>query len=217
MCEPWDYYVGATLDKKQFQFAEQRVQEFQHHGPKSGHKAPNLTDVKLCCENGANPEAWSEGFKANIATALTNTHDHWVLALDTLYHFSPSRWPVIKHFAHLESSFMAFDLCLSSQASLSERIILRILTTIMGAPWANFVTVEQYREKLIEAGYLDSNITIKDISSHVFEPLAAFLEAQDRKLRVVGYGLGSFRVAQWMFAWWGRSGVVRGIIVVAKR
>ena len=216
-CVQWDYYVGATLDRKQFQHAAERMREFRECGPHRGAKFPKLPDVKLSCEDAANPEAWSEDLKANVVTAISNTRDHWVLALDTLYHFSPSRWPIIKHFARLETSFMTFDLCLSSQASFHERIILRILTNFMGAPWANFVTIEQYREKLIEAGYLEESITIRDISPHVFEPLAEFLEAQDRRLNVVGYGLGSFRVAQWMFAWWGRSGVVRGVIVVAKQ
>jgi hypothetical protein len=216
-CVRWDYYIGVTLEKKQFQHAAERMREFRQCDPQRGAKFPDLPDVKLFCENAANPEAWSEDLKVNVVTAIENTHDHWVLALDTLYHFSPSRWSVIKHLARLETSFMAFDLCLSSQASLRERIILRILTNFMGAPWANFGTIEQYREKLIEAGYLDESITIKDISPHVFEPLAAFLEAQDRRLKVVGYGLGPFKVAQWMFAWWGQSGVVRGVIVVAKR
>ncbi|KAF2787130.1 hypothetical protein K505DRAFT_329877 [Melanomma pulvis-pyrius CBS 109.77] len=217
-CVRFDYYVGVTLDRKQFQYAEERVGEFRSHSPAIRSKWPTIPDVKLCCADAAKPETWTEELKANVHTAITKTQEHWVLALDTLYHFSPSRWPIINHVSrNLNASFMAFDLCLSSSTSLRDRVVLRILTTLMGAPWANFVTVDQYREKLIAAGYAEKNITLKDISPHVFEPLAAFIEAQDRRLKVVGYSIGPFRVAQWMFAWWGRSGLVRGVIVVAKR
>jgi hypothetical protein len=84
----------------------------------------------------------------------------------------------------------------------------------MGAPWANFVTQSEYHRKLREAGYI--NITIRDVSEHVFGPLATFMEAQDRVLNVIGYGLGKFHAARLMFGWWARSGVVRGVIVVAR-
>jgi hypothetical protein len=87
----------------------------------------------------------------------------------------------------------------------------------MGAPWANFVTPQEYREKLIQAGYQKDAIAITDISEHVFTPLAAFLGEQDRRLKTLGLGIGSFGVARTMFGWWGRTGVVRGVIVIAKK
>jgi hypothetical protein len=109
---------------------------------------------------------------------------------------------------------MAFDLCLADSASYSNLLALRILTRFMGAPWANFVTKEQYREKLVEAGYRD--IVIRDVSEQVFRPLASFLEGQGRRLEGIGLGLGPFHVAKWLFGWWGRTGIVRGVIVVTK-
>ena len=40
---------------------------------------------------------------------------------------------------------------------------------------------------------------------------------EDKRLKMLGLGIGSFGVAKRMFGWWGRSGVVRGVVVVAKR
>jgi hypothetical protein len=52
---------------------------------------------------------------------------------------------------------------------------------------------------------------------NVFTPLATFLGEQDRRLKMLGLGIGSFGVAKKMFGRWGRTGVVRGVIVIAKR
>jgi hypothetical protein len=87
----------------------------------------------------------------------------------------------------------------------------------MGAPLANFITPERYREKLVQVGYQTEHIIVKDVSEHVFTPLATFLEQQDLRLKGIGLGIGSFSVAKRMFRWWGRTGVVRGVIVVARR
>lgn len=112
---------------------------------------------------------------------------------------------------------MAFDLCLSPTAKFGQKLILRLLTMLMGAPWTNFVTPEQYRQNLINIGYEERLVSVVDVSEHVFAPLAKFMEGQDRRLKMLGLGLGRFKVAKRMFAWWGRSGIVRGVIVVAKQ
>jgi hypothetical protein len=66
-------------------------------------------------------------------------------------------------------------------------------------------------------GYDEEKVTVKDVSERVFGPLAEYLELQDRKLKALGLGIGKFGVARWMFGWWGRSGVVRGVVVVARK
>jgi hypothetical protein len=114
------------------------------------------------------------------------------------------------------ASVMAFDLCLSPTATRSQKIVLRILTTLMGAPWANFDTPEGYRQKLIGLGYPEDGIKIIDISDHVFAPLSEFMEEQDRNLKIIGYGLGDFQAAKWLFRWWGNTGLMKGVVVIAK-
>ncbi|KAF2264621.1 hypothetical protein CC78DRAFT_494731 [Lojkania enalia] len=208
--QPFRSYIGITLDRKQFQYAEQRVRDL----PNSS--ARLYANTQLFCADAASPNAWPKELRETVEAEATDSAETWVLALDTLYHFSPSRWPVIFYASqHLQASFMAFDLCIADHVAVHNRVLLRVLTKVMGAPWANFVTAEQYRTKLIEAGYKD--VTVNDISEHVFEPLANFLDDRHRRLRFIGYGLGSFHAAKWMFRWWANSGVMRGIVVVAKQ
>lgn len=200
-------YLGITLDSTQFAYAQGRISE---------RLGPELESIRLCCADAAKPDDWNDDLRRSLYSTTKDADEVWVLALDTLYHFHPSRWPIIRYASHsLKASFMSFDLCLAENPSLLNLLILRVLTRLMGAPSANFVTMDRYREQLLEAGYND--ITITDISPHVFAPLADFLDEQDAKLRLIGFGLGAFNVAKWMFRWWGKSGVVRGIIVVAKR
>jgi hypothetical protein len=213
----FSHYVGVTKDAVQARCASKRVEELKWSVPSASQEKQN-SSITLYCADAANPKSWDEQLQASVQTARDNSEECWVLALDTAYHFSPSRWPLISYaHSNLDASFMGFDLCISPTATLSQKMILRILTTLMGAPWANFVTPVEYGENLIHIGYKRDAIAVKDISEHVFTPLAAFLEAQDERLKTLGLGLGSFRVAKTMFAWWGRTGVVRGIVAVARK
>ncbi|KAF2471794.1 uncharacterized protein BDR25DRAFT_367653 [Lindgomyces ingoldianus] len=207
----FESYIGITVDSKQFQFAEQRIKKFRPSA-----KVDGKQKVRLLCADAAKPHQWDDGLVKEVCWVAGQADEPCVLALDTLYHFSPSRWPIIDYASNcLHATFMAFDICLASRVSFPNKILLRIITSLMGAPWANFVTAEEYRVKLEKVGYKD--ITIRDISDYVFEPLACFLEDQDRRLRVIGFDLGAFHVAKWMFKWWGTTRVVRGVIVVAKK
>jgi hypothetical protein len=217
-CVRFDDYIGITKNAVQAWYASKRVEELKASRKKTPHDKEQEPNISLFCADAANPRSWNEQIQTTIQTAKANSTERWVLALDTAYHFAPSRWPLIQYIqSDLNASFMAFDLCLSPTATLTQGLTLHFLTVIMGAPWKNFVTPQQYREKLMEAGYRSEDISITDISEHVFTPLAIFLGEQDKRLKMMGLGIGSFKVAKRMFGWWGRSGVVRGIVVVAKR
>lgn len=201
----FDMYVGVTQDSSQCQYAQERVAEM-----KNG-------DVGLFCADASKPHMWSEQLLTAVQTARARSQETWLLALDTAYHFAPSRWVLIDHvYKSFGASFMAFDLCLSPRATILQRLSLRVLTTLMGAPWVNFIAPEEYRRKLVGIGYADDDIKIVDISEHVFAPLAQYMEEQDRRLKMLGLGLGSFQAARWLFGWWGRTGIVRGVVVIAK-
>lgn len=210
-------YTGITLDSRQFAYAQERVRELRTCKFESAEDyIHGIQNTRLFHADAARPAEWNDELRNHVIATFNQVEDGWVLALDTLYHFSPSRWQVIEFTSRtLNASLMAFDLCLSERISLTSLLLLRITTVLMGAPWANFVTQDQYHAKLIEAGYQE--ITITDISEHVFAPLAAFMEEQDRTLRVLGFGLGPFHLARWMFRWWAQTGIVRGIVVIAKR
>jgi hypothetical protein len=221
-CGRFDHYVGITQDAVQARYASERVGELKASPvslPRSDDDEEYQRPItSVFCGDAAKPESWSTQIQDSIERASPEESERWVLALDTAYHFSPSRWPVIRN-AHtqLHASFMAFDLCLSPTATVTQKLVLRVLTTFMGAPWVNFVTPDEYRGKLVETGYAKGAIKIVDVSEHVFAPLAQYLDAQDARLKTLGLGIGSFNVAKSLFGWWGRSGVVRGVVVVAKR
>jgi hypothetical protein len=219
-CAAFKHYVGITNDAVQARYASQRVDELEHMAKAASHDTDDdeSSTISLFCTDASNPESWDEQLQTKLHRARSGTEERWALALDTAYHFSPSRWPLIEHVhSELEASFMAFDLCLSPTATWTQKTTLRLLTAVMGAPWANFTTPLEYRKRLEQIGYDSEAITITDISEHVFAPLAAFLEKQERSLKTLGFGLGRFSVAKTMFGWWGRTGVVRGVVVVANR
>jgi hypothetical protein len=218
----FDQYIGITKDSAQHQYATERVQELTSRKPRRANVPSNSSNrepkIALFCADAAAPHAWTQDLRSAMTSAHETSDEHWVLALDTAYHFAPSRWPLIQHACTtLDASFMAFDLCLSPRATAAQKLALRVLTTLMGAPWANFVTPEEYRRRLVEIGYADAAVRVRDVSEHVFAPLAGYMEEQDRRLKALGLGIGSFKVARWMFAWWGRTGVVRGVVVVARK
>ncbi|KAL2868473.1 uncharacterized protein BJX67DRAFT_41181 [Aspergillus lucknowensis] len=241
----FDSYVGITSLSVQAGFAERRVQARQCAQQKDGDESENATETetttkpraRIFCADAANPASWSPEINASLpphdSSQKPKGEDHqkaeaeghegkeeetWLLALDTLYHFHPSRTPLLKH-AHstLHASLMAFDLLLPSSWSWSTRFLLRVLCLLTGTPYTNFLTQSQYTALLVEAGYEESNIEFRDISEHVFSGIAAFLGSRERVLRAYGLGggFGKFAGARRVFAWWG-SGVVRGVIVVAR-
>jgi hypothetical protein len=217
-CARFDDYIGITKDAVQARYASERVEELKRSRKTALHDEEQKPNISLFCADAANPKSWNEQIQTTIKTARDNSTERWVLALDTAYHFSPTRWPLLSYIhSDLNASFMAFDLCLSPTPTFTQTMIVSILAAIMGAPYKNFTTPQQYRRKLMQAGYRSEDISITDISEHVFTPLAVYLGEQDKKLKVLGLGIGSFNVAKKMFGWWGRSGAVRGVVVVARR
>ena len=190
-----DRYVGVTLNLTQFQYAENRLTALGMLSRKDG--SPS---IQIFCADAAQPASWSkELFRAAKANAASpspptdafesvrlgnsDSRETWVLALDTLYHFSPSRQPILNHaYRELQASLMAFDLVLAEDASWLDRVLLMVVSILTGTPSANFVTAVQYRKMLVLAGYTEDGIEIRDVSEHVFAPLARFLRDRERQL-----------------------------------
>jgi hypothetical protein len=212
----FDDYVGVTLEKKQFDVAQHRVQSL------------NDSRINLFCADAAKPESWCEKLHTatiprNSPTLVSKPTETWLLSLDTLYHFSPSREAIFKH-AHnsLNANIMAFDLLLADEGpgkypTRTQNLILSLIAAGSGTPRGNFLTKSQYVAQLVAAGYAAEDVSIRDVSDQVFIGLAKFLHEHDGRLRGMGLGgIGAFHVAKWVFAWWARTGIIRGCIVVAK-
>jgi hypothetical protein len=213
-----DTYIGITLEPAQAALAKSRV-----HG---AHEGMENASVRISAEvfraDASDPSSWS-GDLLNSVTNLavssrSNDTSTWLLALDTMYHFRPSRLPLLQY-AHstLHASLMAFDLILADGVSWRERLVLRIVCWLTGSPFGNFVTRDEYLRMLVSAGYDPSRIEMRDISRYVFPGLSVFLGRRIKEAQPFGMKIGKFRAARMVFDWWARSGVVRGVMVVARR
>jgi hypothetical protein len=211
-----EHYVGITINPTQFTYAHARLTNPNYYP----------TRFKIYLADAAKPSTWPDELYAQQQTGMlqglyspeSRREEYWILALDTMYHFKPSRKTILKYaYEYLHASVMAFDLLLSSEAKWWERLLLMILTKTMDCPMNTFLTEPKYLQMLVEAGYKAEDVEMRDISSHCFSPLAEFLGRRERELAVMGLGLGKLSVARWIFGWWGRSGVVRGMIIVARR
>lgn len=112
---------------------------------------------------------------------------------------------------------MAFDLVLADDASFFQRLLLRIVCWVLGAPFGNIVTEEEYLLRLVGVGYDPSRIEMKDISKYVFGGLSGFLGKRIKEAEPFGLKMGKYRGARVVFDWWARSGIIRGFVVVARR
>ncbi|KAH7136360.1 hypothetical protein EDB81DRAFT_949113 [Dactylonectria macrodidyma] len=208
-------YVGLTLNESQVQSAQRKIYREVAGTDAGGLKAESF---KLFCANAAKPETWSPPVtKAVEALADEKFTETWLLALDCLYHFSPSRKPVFKYAATtLGAQVMVFDLLLNESASVRDTLVVRTIGVMMGCPVRTFLTEKVYRDQLIECGYDGKSIEIRDVTEHVFSGLVQFLDRQDRALGEYGISLGGFKLAQRLFAWFASSNVVKAVVVVAR-
>lgn len=228
----FSHYIGITIDPIQFRLTGQRLSflGILHSGDNDAKESGS--DVQIFCADAAKPSKWPNELKVAVkpdltaspiqspAYALSKPATTWILALDTLYHFYPSRQAIFNYaFRDLHASIMAFDLLLADDTTFVERLLLRLIAHLTGAPHTNFLTMVEYKAQLVTAGYATSQLEMRDVSEHVFGPLATFLHGRDRELRMMisQRGIGPFRLFAWVLAWWAKSGVVRGYIVVARR
>lgn len=208
--KPLKAYVGITLENAQYCIAQERLNLKQSDGT-----------FQIYCADAGRPQSWNPELRNAVSSACQSTkeeHENWILGLDSLYHFQPSRWPVIEHAKkEINASLMAFDLCIAEDLSMWQRLMVWLMALFGQSPFANWVTIRQYRERLVLAGYDSERIEIRDISEHVFGPLAGYLKRREAELERYGLSIGRFRYAAKMFAWWSRTGIVRGCIIVARR
>ncbi|CEJ61988.1 hypothetical protein PMG11_10504 [Penicillium brasilianum] len=213
-----DNYVGITLLPSQAEVAQKRMRSYKE----LNNDEIICPSADVFCADGADPLSWTGELKDSISyigdTSLNPDTSTWLLALDTMYHFQPSRLPIL-HYAQntLHASFMAFDLLIADNTSWWQRLKMRLVCWVTGSPFTNFLTREEYVRLLIAAGYDPSRIEIKDISRHVFPGITDFLGRRIREGQPYGIKLGKFRGAKAVFGWWARSGIVRGVVVIARR
>lgn len=217
----FDNYVGVTLHRGQFAYAKARFKDAELEGREN---------FRVFCADAARPDSWNEDLKEAMSTLqaeskfrpdpdtnATLKNEIWILALDCLYHFKPSRFPILKYAAkELKANIMAFDLMLDDDISIWDHILLNIVRWLMGCPQDAFMNLPEYRSEFHVAGYRLDHVEVFDMSEHVFAPLAKFLRRREQELKAIGAGLGKLKAAMWLFEWWASRPVIKGAIVVAK-
>jgi hypothetical protein len=178
--------------------------------------------AEIFCADAGNPSSWTGELKESITTLETGakeelSHSTWLLALDTMYHFRPTRLPLLSYAQkNLQANLMAFDLVMADDIPWHQKLLLRVMCWLTNAPFANLVSRSEYVNMLVSAGYDRAQIEIRDVTKFCFRGLADFIERQAEEGVPYGLKMGKFRVARKMFAWWARGDIVRGLIVVAR-
>lgn len=125
-------YVGLTLNEAQICTARRRlVREKAAAGD-----AEDGDQVAVFKADAARPETWGGDIvQAVEGLADEGVAERWLLALDCLYHFFPSRKPVFTYACEkLGANVMVFDLLLNDSATLRQRLLLRLVGVVMGCP-----------------------------------------------------------------------------------
>ncbi|KAG8409998.1 hypothetical protein J3458_019069 [Metarhizium acridum] len=166
----------------------------------------------------AKPESWSSVVHASVDSLADEAFsERWLMAQDCLYHLSPSRKSIFKFAAKtLDANVMAFDLILNENASMWQTMAVRLLGFVLSCPLYTFLTAEQYRNQLIECGYDQAQIEIRDISDHVFDGLSGHLRKQEVALSRYGISLAGYSLTGRVFAWFDRTRVVGAAIVIGR-
>ncbi|KAL2362778.1 hypothetical protein RJZ56_004314 [Blastomyces dermatitidis] len=253
----FQHYIGITLEKMQCAFAQSRVAEAARNCNTSADKDSGSSQdwgkrrkqpiggvVELFCGDAAKPHAWSEEIQRSISTAFRKgeyaeegggddggekpAEERYVLGLDALYHFNPSRQELFEYsYSTLQATILAFDLFLPPKSHSSSPLetvkrslntfALRCLTPALSAPFSNFVTIAEYKRLVEKAGYGPEHITIEDITEDVFPGLAQFFEKRIQEMSALGLkGFTKWRVSGWLFRWLAGGQVLRAGVVVAK-
>ncbi|KAK7220135.1 hypothetical protein V2G26_008138 [Clonostachys chloroleuca] len=211
----WDAfrYVGLTLSRVQIQAARRCVAR-----ELLAEDAPDADSFQLFCADAARPGTWDSQTRTAVESLADERYaERWLLALDCLYHFKPSRRPVFEYAARrLKANSMAFDLVLNENASFGDKLRMRAVGVIMGCPIDTFLTEKEYLDQLVQCGYDRESSTITDISEHVFSGVSGFIDDQERALSQYSVTLGGYKLAGRLFEWFGRSKVVKAVIVVAR-
>ncbi|CAG7978812.1 unnamed protein product [Penicillium salamii] len=195
-------YLGITLEPAQAGLAKSRINQSNPSIP-----------AKIFCGNASIPSNWPAELSSLVNTSNDPKDEStWLLALDTLYHFRPSRVPLLAHAVTLQASFMAFDLLIGESVTWWQKLLLRIVCLGTNAPFGNFITEKEYVDMLFAVGYKRENIEVRDVSKFVFGGLADFLAVR----KEYGMPMGKFGMARRVFDWWAVTGVVRGAVVVAR-
>ncbi|TGZ81047.1 S-adenosyl-L-methionine-dependent methyltransferase [Ascodesmis nigricans] len=198
-------YTGITLAPAQFEVAKSRLPE-------------HTEKCRIFCADAARPETWGSELLERVDLGTAKKKVDWVLALDCMYHFRPSREGIVAWAGARKTGFAAFDLLRREELVGWDEVVLRVICWLAGIPWSNMVTVEEYKGILRKVGGFEV-VEVEDVTESALGGMARFVWRQDQELKRAGVrgGVGKYRAAGWLFGWLARKGVLRACLVVARR
>lgn len=201
-------YAGITNNAAQMRVARARMARELVDGQQGA------SSFSLFLGDASDPDKWDQGV---VKAVSSSRGERWLMGLDCLYHFKPSRKPLLRYAAKdLGANFMAFDLLLNDKASAVTKILAKIVCRLMGCPVNAFLTPAEYAAQLIECGYDGESIILRDVSKDVFPGFVAFMKNQETSLQEYGIKMGALKYAGKLFGWFHSSGAVQATIVVAR-
>ncbi|KAI8825912.1 S-adenosyl-L-methionine-dependent methyltransferase [Fimicolochytrium jonesii] len=191
---------------------------------------PHTPTTALYIGDAVNPSSWRKPANSNIhhVPKPDQTYDA-ILSLDSCYHYTTRlKWLHLCHqMLKPNGRFSCTDLQLGpgyaravQSSRISDKVMLlklRAALYLTGAPWANFLTPPAYIGQYHSAGFTD--VVVEDISANVFPGLGRFIKAhRERMGGVVGEGKwGQYEMAGRLFGWLWEEGLVRFVVVRARR
>jgi SAM-dependent methyltransferase len=153
-----------------------------------------------------------------FVTSLPDKSMDRIFALDCAYHFSSRRkfLDESKRVLRNDGMIVMTDLIFGENMTTFQRLLMRVVCVLTGAPYSNFKMKEQYHSDFVEAGF--ERISIEDISENVFPRLRDFIFCHHKEMEmfeISGKWTGYLIFAR-ILKWWWESDVVRFILVSAS-
>ena len=160
---------------------------------------------------------WADAVK--YVTSLPSEQVDRIFAVDCVYHFS-SRTRFLDGCVRAlrnNGRIALTDLVLGDNVTFVQKLLLRVVCFLTGVSYSNFKVRNEYFNDFFLTGFED--ITIEDISAHVFPGLQNFIYRH--RIEIATYGIGGNWFGYLMFArilkWWWTARVVRFIVVHARK
>jgi cyclopropane fatty-acyl-phospholipid synthase-like methyltransferase len=152
-------------------------------------------------------------------TSLPKENVDRIFALDCVYHFS-SRLRFLQESLRVirdDGRIAMTDLILGDNITILQRLLMRVICFLTGSPYSNFKARKEYHNDFVQAGF--EEISIEDISKHVFPGLHEFISHHNQEMArfEIGGKWTGYMVFARVLNWWWKMGVVRFVVVHARK
>ncbi|KAL2819009.1 hypothetical protein BDW59DRAFT_174997 [Aspergillus cavernicola] len=205
-CTQW---VGLTISPIQVQIAETRLLKAQE-SPQTESK------YRIFTADAARPDTWS----SEVQDSIRSLSNPWLVALDTLVDFRPSREAILSYARQdLGASVAITDHLRKEDMGILDRLKLYASFRLLDTPLNHVLTRKQYIDLLVKCGYKRENISFIPYSEHVYAPYSRFISQQGQRWQEMGgskWDYMDFSLAGFVTGWWARSELVEACIIVAR-